>query len=318
MFTRITQYLETHFFIGPHGLVTREVPLRNAHLMLGIKASSNMTSTLPPFNYAIEPSSATPPMFDPKIALSVKIADIATINERVGCQVTGDFAERHIFLPSTTFSNPKFIPDPAGSVPSLFVLAARKYVEYNRVFGDTKGKPHFRHALTDLDVNNKYENTILLMDRPVRDVTDVQRAALVHAEEAMDRVHRMNGTSHLIGTVPAEFDFRALQGVSLGASNGIYSGNVYKVTKNGVMYVVSPRGKKYESFEAVIHKLISSIDKRKPFPVYWAITPKHEMKFSFSHQMDEDSYQKWIMKHRVFVIPSSIFVFAERLSLIHI
>jgi len=51
----------------------------------------------------------------------------------------------------------------------------------------------------------------------------------------------------------------------------------------------------------------------KDIPVYWVITPKSEIFYTFDKQYSDDKWQKFKDKCRVFVIPSSSFVLLERL-----
>jgi len=309
MYQELAANLEARYFIGPHGLVSRSHVDKDVYLKLGISNSQNMFLASAPFNYSTDPDSAPEVKFDPKIIVSVKAADYQFLLDSM-LPVSADFLEKNVFLPSSTFPNPKF---QEKRIPSLFVLAARKAVQYNRIFGDTNGRPHFRHALQGLTEDQKLENTILLMDRPVKDVTPLQRSVLEYTEEAMDRMHQMNDTAKYIGTVDAKFNPCSLKDVQLGASNGLYPGQVVKIKYDGLTYTISDKGKKYENFEAVMKKLLRCIDTRTDIQVFWAIVPKHEMKFSFTAQLNQDEYDKWIKKHRIFLIPSSIFIFAERM-----
>jgi len=154
-----------------------------------------------------------------------------------------------------------------------------------------------------------------LMDQPVKDLTELQIKALTGLDEALDRHHKLLGTLDRIGTVPAEIDPRSLQNIALHSSGGLRPGVTTRKIDGGIEYIQTARGKKWDHYEQDMLQLFRCMDGSMTFPVYWAITPKHEMKFSLSKQGTEEEFDKWNRKHRIFVIPSAIFIYAERILL---
>jgi len=99
----------------------------------------------------------------------------------------------------------------------------------------------------------------------------------------------------------------------LGASAGINRAAEKEIKQEGKPTVkVSASGKKFEVHEHDLTTLLRLVREGGDIPVYWTITPKDEVFFTFDKQYNDEKYAQWKDKCRVFVIPSSNFIILER------
>jgi len=104
-----------------------------------------------------------------------------------------------------------------------------------------------------------------------------------------------------------------LLGMYLGSSAGANKGQVREIRTLTSKVCVSPYGKKYEMHGFDLDIFLRFVREGKDIPVYWVVTPKSEIFYTFDKQYSDEKWQKFKDKCRVFVIPSSSFVILERL-----
>jgi len=319
---RIVLWIEENFQIGASTLISRPMPDPLPGFRMGIHNSNNMREVKGPYYHKLLVCSGEPPAVHSNGVVAVKVADSMIFDLFGVMRLTSDVLDERVFLPSKRFPNPHFKPDSSfktaqggTQIPHLWILAARQVAEYNRIFGETNGRPHAIHALENLDKNNKYQDTLLLKDQMVSRLTEEQRFVVNKLERALDLHHSLLGTDKYIGKIPAKLDPRSLRGLPLHSSQGSEPGIIQTMFKDGITYILNPRGKKYENYESTIKELYDHIKNRKPIYISWEISPKHEMKFSTEKQKDDETYRKWRAKHRIFEIPRAIYVYMERLVL---
>lgn len=323
MFKELAVWLEEQFHLTPGGIFPRRRHTDRAYIVA--KLGRAMEIVAAPFSRTTLPQTMELPHIAPGVVKSVLIADFLDVQDACpGMYVTLKHMLKYVWEPTPFFPNHHFIPTGTvlpGSVnqeryvPTLAHLAMRAYGIYSGAFGLRNGFPQVRTALAHLHENHKYANVILqASDRDTKVVTPLQREALQYTHEALDRVHRALGTQDKIGKVPAEFLPASFQRIVMRSSDGLYAGVPRRyTTEEGVRYTITPTGIKYQNYRQVITALFNHIDTKTPFAVYWAISPKAAMDFSTEDQLDEATYEKWCAKHRIFIIPSSIFIYAERM-----
>jgi hypothetical protein len=317
--------LESNYTLNESGPVVSKSDKDTWWLRLKLQNSSNITLISPPFSYQTAPRSdpRASPMV--KTVEMVKAADIHYLRKKLSQRtllpyLNRTFMDKWIFRSSTTVPNPRYQGDTVeGSIPgtrtpvSLTVLALRASAEYNRIFGELGGKPHVTSSMEGLYEKHKLATTVLGMSRSVANITEeMKRTVIPKFDEALDRLYHAMGTQKFMRTRTPDISAHCLAGMSLSASNGIFPGEVREVVHKDGKLVISPRGRKYENFEQVREELWKILETRSPIPVYWLITPKSENKFKLEFK-DEKEFETWTKKLRVFVIPSSIFIMAERM-----
>lgn len=316
---KIIEWIQSTFMIGSSGLLLRPYPDSSVILKLGLEFSKNMQRIDGPFFHKSKNSGGSLPPVDPRVVTSVKIADYITLTKACGFEIfsPGEMEEQ-IFLDTKLFPNPRsaaFYERNKTKVPSLSVLAARKFVEYNRVFGETNGRRHVIHALEGLSTTSKLQNTILLKDQNVAKVSEEQRQVIDKIERALDLHYRLLGTDKCINTIEAKINPKAFENIALHASNGMSEGIKKVVHVDGFTYIYNPSGKKFEHYQSTMRSMFTCFAKRHSPLVTWSISPKFEMKFSTDKQSDDNAYHRWMNKHRIFEIPNAIYVYMERIML---
>lgn len=316
--------LESNYTLSDSGPVACKSDKDAWWLRMKLQYSSNITMISPPFSYQTAPRSdprASP--MQPTVDL-VKTADINYLHKKCGPNLLPYLSKKYlnkwIFRSSPTVHNAKYQGDHVeGTIPgtktpaSLSVLALRSAVEYNRIFGELGGRPHVISSMDGLYENHKLASTVLGMSRSVADIPEnIKRNVIPKFDEALDRLYHAMGVTKHMRTRQPDLSANCLNGMSLSASNGVFPGIVQEVHEKDGKLVISPRGRKYENFEQVRDALWSIIEKKGQIPVYWLITPKSENKIKVGEVSKED-FLAWTRKLRVFVIPSSIFIMAERM-----
>jgi len=314
MYDEIFDRLQQDYLLFEDGIYDRESRTETEYIVSRLRGA--MKQARPPFEYAPTHRPVPLPEIAPAIVLSVMAADYLSLQSRskLGEVFDLEFMLKYVWEPTDHYLAPQY--EQSEGVPSLLVLAARAAGEYHRIFGKTNGFPHVRSHLADLHENHKHANVILAAaDRATVEVTPVQERALEYADEAITRMNRAMGTTDQVGKTPLQFYTGSIHSIPVHASNGIMPGTVSKFTEQGrVRYTISPRGQKCENITQVLEQFLKNVDKREPFEVCWAMSPKSSMEVSFEEQGSEDQFRAWCAKHRVFIIPSAPFILAERLT----
>jgi len=202
---------------------------------------------------------------------------------------------------------------PARTPPSLVALLMRRKSLFHIAFGLTNGRPHAVSALDNL-YPHKYADTVLKLVRQVHKAPAVNSVVWDLVDRTLDVLYHHMGTSHHFGKLKIPVTLDDTQGMPLGTSAGLNRGHTRKFERPEGTYYVNPSGKKYEILRSDFNAFIEFIcgDDVPPPAVFWKILPKNEIFHSFVKQLDDEEWEKFLSKLRLFVIPSSIFVLFER------
>jgi len=208
-------------------------------------------------------------------------------------------------------SDPEFYDFLANSrVPPLWALATRELSMWHWAFGRTNDRPHVVSAVSKLYEGKKLQSAILSMVQT--DIGDRPRAPLKYLPQAFDHLYRMMGIN-LDQKIEFKLSFNFLKDIYLGASSGLndVQGGEFTGAKFPVKF--SKKGKKIEFFEQDLDALLEYLKTGREPAVYWSLPTKVENFFSWTKQLDDEEWDAFIRKVRVFNIPSSIFIYFERI-----
>jgi hypothetical protein len=192
---------------------------------------------------------------------------------------------------------------------SLQSMCLRQLSSWHWACGHTNGKPHVVAAMSNL-YPRKFAKAILSMARPR--LNDRPREPMKFLNEAMDHLYRMLGVN-LQQKTATKFSLKPLEGMYLGASNGVCEGGSYEILSEEEKIRVSNKGKKVDTFQQDLHDILLYLRTGKEPPIYWTVPPKCENFFSFSKQWSQEDWVAFEEKLRVFNIPSGIYILLERL-----
>lgn len=197
-------------------------------------------------------------------------------------------------------------------VPPLWALILRRESRWRMAFGKINGRPVYAYARANL-WPLKYLSVVLQQNKRSHLVNDRGKVVLQNLSATLAHLYRMLGVK-AFGTVSSKISIEDdLLGMYLGSSAGPNKGLVREIRVGDAKVHITPHGKKYEMHGFDLDVFLRLVREGKDIPVYWAITPKSEIFFSFDKQWYDDKWQKFQDKCRVFVIPSSNFVILERL-----
>lgn len=221
------------------------------------------------------------------------------------------------------WQNPWYVrtPEPVKKeVPSLKVLALRALAMHNSVLGTTNGRPHVISAMSNI-YPLKYTNACAQSIGATKQVTPKMAEVLEFMPQALDLMYSAMGTKENFGTIKAKVDLKLLQDMFLGSSGGLNRCYNRIIMHEGHRVVVSAVGKKAEVFEPsldAIKEFLTAIedeDGEYPDTVEspYANAPKNENLFSWDKQQDDQKYEEWLAKVRMFTIPPCFFIMMERM-----
>jgi len=202
-------------------------------------------------------------------------------------------------------------PKEVGEIPSLRTSILEKHSAYCMAYGLINGKPQVVSSQADL-YPFKMSDTILGYQKPVHKLKEAAADVLKFAGEAMQYMYREMGIDSFQNEASV-MDFRALISSYMGSSSGVIPGPRKTVTTDTFDLSISPGKKKIESLESDLDLIIDYLENDVEFQVTTKCSPKNEYKFSNEKQYSAVDYAAWSRKMRIFMIPDSTFVVAEKL-----
>jgi len=206
--------------------------------------------------------------------------------------------------------HPPFLP--AYEVAPLWAFILRKLSRWRMAFGLINNRPVYASARANM-YPLKYMRVVLQQNKKSHLINRKGEKVLEHLPASLAHLYRLLGVKdfeYITSRIDVEND---LKGMYLGSAAGPNKGQVREVRTSTSKIHVSPSGKKFEMHSFDLDVFLRLIRDGRDIPVYWVITPKDEMFFTFDKQYADDKWQKFQDKCRVFVIPSSNFVILERL-----
>jgi hypothetical protein len=193
---------------------------------------------------------------------------------------------------------------------NLQAMAMRQLSSWHWACGKTNGRPHVVAAMANL-YPKKFAKSVLSMARPK--LGDRPREPLKFLNEALDNLYRLMNID-LSEKEKFKFSFKSLEGMYLGASNGVCEGSTRTLVDDLDEPIrVSNKGKKIDTFEQDLEAIIEFLRTGKEPAVYWSVPPKNENFFSFTKQWSDEEWEAFTNKLRVFNIPTGIYIHLERM-----
>jgi len=202
--------------------------------------------------------------------------------------------------------------DKEGEVPPLSVAIMRRYSAYHMAFGVVNGHRFVSSAQGDL-YPFKLANTILGYNRHTHKCLAAAEGPLKLTGVAVNYLYRAMGID-TFECEDAELDFSVAKNTYMGSSSGLHPGHRVTVPMDsGANMIISANGKKIENLESDLDQILRFLECEEEFETFFTVTPKNEYKFDNKKCYSKEQFAAWCQKSRVFVIPTSTFVLAERL-----
>jgi len=191
----------------------------------------------------------------------------------------------------------------------------RKRSAYWTTFGKINGRP-FRIPALQNAAGMKTINAVMGYSRNTRELNQVGKEAVRHVNEAMRRMYACMGyTPDQLGVERSVISFtEVMDSAFLGSASGLNKeAGTNKVLPTGEPIIITTTGKKIDMLQHDFDRIMDYLEKDIAFETYWTQVGKVENYFSWSKQMEDNVFAQWIQKLRLFCIPTSTFVLAEKL-----
>jgi len=240
-----------------------------------------------------------------RLLFQKEIETIKKIIELEGETMDDQEKKRHnsriLFLEKESLKRQRFTP--------LFFSALKVFSAYHWTMGRTNGRPHVVASASNL-YSYKYMMAILNIARA--DIKEKPKEPLKYLPQALEQLYRILQTD-LEDKQPFHLSMSVLQDMYLGASAGLnYAPSVGPIDST-FKVKISNKGKKIDFFEQDMMAILDFIRTGKRPSVWWTLPPKIENFFSFTKQYSDKEYEDWCNKLRIFNIPSSIYIYLERM-----
>jgi len=301
---------------------THVVPCLGDHELLRLHAkmvkNGNMIPVAPPVPELSYPSTGdfVPPNEDVKECF--RRADLDYLTEKMKTKVYGPKSyeefRNQVWTQATDWRDAQGRWQPI----SLLNLGLRPESMYNACFGLRNGHPCCVTAVENL-FPHKFADTVLKMDRPVHKPLPQSEAATKFLDKALKLMYHHLDTEKYFGKFKIPVSFDRIENISLGTSAGLNKAGHRErreIIERGVrsVLIVDASAKKLEMLENDINFTINwMLDPDAPDPmVMWKVVEKDENFYSLEYYTPEEWHNR-MMKLRLYLIPSSNFILAERL-----
>jgi hypothetical protein len=195
---------------------------------------------------------------------------------------------------------------------SLVILAARAASWHNQVLHNYKGRPTAVNALDNMYPTKLADNTLKML-KETRDLPPHAAHVMRQLPKAIDMMYDKMGI-HEFATEPCVITFKDLEGVYLGSSGGLEppDGRTCELP-GGEKIKVSTNAKKICKLESDLGNVINLIESDIDFLVTYAQNPKSEMFMGIDKQKSDEKWDKLVNKLRIFTVPNSPFIIANKL-----
>jgi len=190
----------------------------------------------------------------------------------------------------------------------------RKRSAYWSTYGKINGRP-FRIAALDNVTGQKYIDAVMGYSRHTKELNAAGREAVKHVEEATRRMYNCMGYGPGdFGKERSVISFEeVMESAYLGSSTGVNEDFAEKKkTPLGEPVIITSTGKKIDMIHIDYQRIMDYLEHDKGFDTFFSMVGKVENYFSWTKQLSPE-WEKWIRKMRLFNIPTSTFVLAEKL-----
>jgi len=212
-----------------------------------------------------------------------------------------------------TFRPPERHDGSIRPVESLRVLAARACSWFRFIRYGVNDRPVTISAMTGL-YPNKFADAVGGMSKETRQLPQIAAGPMKLLAKAQQLMYDKIGI-HEFETEPSIITMKDLDGLYLGSSGGLEPPEVRNIRLNsGESIRVSSNGLKITKLESDLENVIQLIEKDIEFMVSYSNTPKDEnFHYGGEKQADDAAWEKAQSKVRIFTVPNSPFLIANRL-----
>jgi hypothetical protein len=202
-------------------------------------------------------------------------------------------------------------PEGAREIRPLWAMALRMNSKWFWACGKTNGRPHAVSAMANM-YPRKLPDAILQFDRT--EPTQRMREALDLIDPILSNMYRMMGID-LTQKREWKCSMKSCKDMFLGAASGLMpaESDIIKIAHEEYVKI-SNRGKKIDFHEQVLLQLYKFIIFGIRPNVVWVLPPKNEVFFEQMKQWINMDWAGFVNKLRLFNIPSSIFIYLERMG----
>jgi len=218
-----------------------------------------------------------------------------------GCYISDYDCRRHVWAKT-----------PTAQVPSLKLLAASSASWHNQVIHSLNGRPRVLSAASNLYPTKAADNIIKML-KETRDLPPQAAAPLQLLPKAIDMMFDKFGI-HEFRTEPCVITIQDVQSMYLGSSGGSeppHSSNIR--TADGNKIKVSANTRKICKLQSDLHNVLNLIEHDIEFLVTYCNSIKDEHNFPVNKQLNDEEWQSAVNKCRIFTIPNSPLVVANKL-----
>jgi len=191
----------------------------------------------------------------------------------------------------------------------------RKRSSYWTTFGTLNGRP-FRIAACADGIGLKTINATMGYSRKTRELNPAGKEAVKHIEEATRRMYACMGYGpDDLGKERSVIDMQdVLEGAYLGSAAGLNPETFIKDTlPTGEPLIITSTGKKIDVIEEDFRRIMDYLETGKLWETYFSMVQKIENFFGWDKQQNDKVWVAWKNKERLFNIPTSTFILAEKL-----
>jgi len=193
-------------------------------------------------------------------------------------------------------------------------MEIRRRSAYWTTFGTINGRPVRVAALKDA-TGLKTINAIMGFSRKTMELNPTAKEAVKHIDEALRRLYNAMGyTQEDLGKERSIISFSELNGGYLGSAAGLNPTSSKKTEiLEGVPLIITSTGKKIDMLEHDYQRIMDYLTNDVPFETFWSLSGKVENYFTWLKQIKDEDWEALVNKMRLFNIPTSTFILAEKL-----
>jgi hypothetical protein len=192
-------------------------------------------------------------------------------------------------------------------MPKLSHLCLRALSTWHWAVGKTNGRMHVTSAMADLD--KKAAQAVCDMSR--QPIGDQPVPAIKNLDDGLNLLYNYMGIDLSIKK-KWKPSFSGFSSAYLGASSGLKNSKAFVIQTTVEDIKALGRGKKIDFIEQDLLRLLEFYKTGKEPFVAWTLPLKDENFFSWTKQLDDNAYAAWKQKARLYNVPDSVFMHAEK------
>jgi len=302
-------YLQTNYRLSDGVIVRNHGDYVVANLRAQVPSNSSMKFVDPPFAKFKAQESIDANELNQSITKILRLADRYYFQLSCPHLYPGEDVMADVWRPLSKLKK----TDKVEPVLSLSLMCLRKMSIYRKMMDRPLNRRITLSAMANLD-GAKATSALLKLQRQHDGVTDKDRYLFGILPHALDVLYNLLKTRKMVGNQVVDLSLADLEGMYLGASAGLTEGTDKKVVGQSSNFVITSSGKKYEMHQADVESIMDFLDDAEKEPaVNWSVSFKNEHYYYHPAKYTVEEWEAKLMKVRIFMIPSSVMIIAERL-----